>query len=209
MPTLIQDFQLPLIFYCLRLKNYVFLYKWLPCILSLRVLTPQRENFFRNSHTIDTTHKFCKQPHNTYIFSYFLNSLLTMSVSLLAFLARRFCNTRISKNEISSHLWLYIKTHSMAERVVYMLPQEKQLSDFSPLYFEFADSLAGQSFIALLNVTSSIMDRRCKDKTFFWKLQHCELIFFILPYIYFIKWYKGKKKKRTSVSPFQSKFSPF
>ena len=32
-----------------------------------------------------------------------------------------------------------------------MLPQEKQLSDFSPLYFEFADSLAGQSFIALLN----------------------------------------------------------
>ena len=55
----------------------------------------------------------------------------------------------------------------MAERVAYMLPQEKQLSDFSPLYFEFADSLAGQSFIALLNVTSSIMDRRCKDKTFF------------------------------------------
>lgn len=39
----------------------------------------------------------------------------------------------------------------MAKRVVYMLPQEKQLSDFSPLYFEFADSLAGQSFIALLN----------------------------------------------------------
>ena len=32
-----------------------------------------------------------------------------------------------------------------------MLPQEKQLSDFSPLYHDFADFLAGQSFIALLN----------------------------------------------------------
>jgi hypothetical protein len=33
-----------------------------------------------------------------------------------------------------------------------MLLQEKQHSDFSPIHFEFADSLAGQSLIALLDV---------------------------------------------------------
>ena len=48
-----------------------------------------------------------------------------------------------------------------------MLPQEKQLSDFSPLYFEFEDSLAGQSFIALLNVIALFTERYCKDKNYF------------------------------------------
>ena len=36
-----------------------------------------------------------------------------------------------------------------------MLLQEKQLSDFYPYNFEFADSLTGQSLIALLNVCQS------------------------------------------------------
>ena len=35
-----------------------------------------------------------------------------------------------------------------------MLLQEKQLSDFYPYNFEFADSLTGQSLIALLDVAS-------------------------------------------------------
>ena len=92
-----------------------------------------------------------------------------------------------------------------------MLSQEKQLSDFSPLYFEFADSLAGQSFIALLYVTSSIMDRRCKDKTFFWKLQHCELNF--LFYLIFISLSGTKVNKRNELalvrfSPYLVLFSP-
>ena len=54
----------------------------------------------------------------------------------------------------------------MAKRVVYMLPQEKQLSDFSPLYFEFADSLAGQSFIALLNACHPSLDDVAKIRLF-------------------------------------------
>ena len=47
-------------------------------------------------------------------------------------------NTRISKNEISSHLQVYMWADSLTEQAVYMLLQEKQLSDFSPLYFEFS-----------------------------------------------------------------------
>ena len=58
--------------------------------------------------------------------------------AFLTSLVWRSWNTRISKNEISSHLQVYMRTDSTQERAVYMLLQEKQLSDFSPLYFEFS-----------------------------------------------------------------------
>jgi hypothetical protein len=40
--------------------------------------------------------------------------------------------------KIGSHLQGYMRAGSMAEHAVYMLLQEKQLSNFSPLYFEFS-----------------------------------------------------------------------
>ena len=49
-----------------------------------------------------------------------------------------------------------------------MLLQEKQLSDFSPVHLNFADSLAGQSLIALLNVIVHFSERRGKDKNYSW-----------------------------------------
>ena len=43
---------------------------------------------------------------------------------------------------------------SLVEQAVYMLLQEKQLSDFYPCYLNFPDSLTGQSLSALLDVVA-------------------------------------------------------
>ena len=69
--------------------------------------------------------------------------LNTKSVSLLASFARRFWNTRCIKNEISSHLQVYMWADSNKEQAVYMLLQEEQLSDFFPYNIEFSRFSSG------------------------------------------------------------------
>ena len=65
-----------------------------------------------------------------------------------------------------------------------MLLQEKQLSDFSPVHLNFADSLAGQSLIALLNVIVHFSERWHKDKKYFSMLYRFEPSFLQKPCVF-------------------------
>ena len=76
--------------------------------------------------------------------------------AFLTSLARRFCNTRISKNEIGSHLQVYMWADSTREWAVYICYCRRSSFQTShPYTLNFADSLAGQSLIALLDVVVS------------------------------------------------------
>ena len=60
-----------------------------------------------------------------------------------------------------------------------MLLQEKQLSDLSPVHVEFSRFSDGSKLNRSPQCLSPITGRLCKDKHYFWKLHHFELIFFI------------------------------
>ena len=117
-------------------------------------------------------------------------------MSLLASLARRFCNTRISKNEISSHLQGYMRANSTQERAVYMLLQEEQLSDFSPLYFEFCRFSGGSKLNRSPRCRQSFSTDAAKIGIFSECCNICELFFL---YLAAKLWQKGEMCKSFSV----------
>ena len=117
-------------------------------------------------------------------------------MSLLASLARRFCNTRISKNEISSHLQGYMRANSTQERAVYMLLQEKQLSDFSPLYFEFCRFSGGSKLSRSPRCRRLFPNDGTNISIIFESCNICELFFL---YLGAKLWQKGEMCKSFSV----------
>ena len=122
-----------------------------------------------------------------YIFRFFrLSCYLSRqkSVSLLAFLARRFCNTRISKNEISSHLQVYMRTYPYSGvSGIYAIAGEAAIRLFT-LILRICRFSGGSKLHRSPQCLSPFIGRRCKDKTFFWKLQHCELNFLFYLYLF-------------------------
>jgi len=98
--------------------------------------------------------------------------------------------------KISSHLQVYMRTDSTQERAVYMLLQEKQLSDFSPLYFEFSRFSDGSKLNSSPRCRQSFSTDGTKIGIFSESCNICELFFYT--------WRQNYGEREKCASPFLS-----
>ena len=98
-----------------------------------------------------------------------LNQFHAKSVSLLVILARRFCNTCECKNENQlTPAGIYVSCDSPERSKQYKCYcRRSSFQTFRPFTLNFADSLTGQSLIALLNVCHPSLDDFAKISIIF------------------------------------------